>query len=96
MSDKKSVAVKLAGQTLYLLTEEDPEYVRELARYFSECMDSIRQGSDSASAYRIALLAGLRVVDELNQLKRSAGSYQSTVQDKVERVLSVLEEHETM
>ncbi|MBN1944564.1 MAG: cell division protein ZapA [Bradymonadales bacterium] len=94
MSKKQQVAIRIAGQTLYLLTEEEPQHVYDVANYLSTCLEEIRQGSGSASTYQVALLAGMRVVEELFVLRRDLGQYQNRVEDKVERMLSLLNEHE--
>lgn len=91
---KQSVAVKLAGHTLNLRTEDEPQYVTSLADHFAERIEEIQRVSDSASAHQIALLAGLRVVDELFRLRRALDSIEEAVQTRVGHVLSLLEEHE--
>ena len=91
---KQSVAVKLAGQTLNLRTEDDPKYVRSLAEHLEERIEEIRRGAESASAHQIALLAGLRVVDELFRAQRSLGTIQGEVRNRVERALSLLDEQD--
>lgn len=91
---RRTVAVKLAGQTLHLRTEDDPDYVQALATHLHERIEEIRRGADSASTHQIALLAGLQVVDELFRLRRDLGHLRGNVVRRVRRVLSLLDEQE--
>lgn len=92
---RRTVAVKLAGQTLNLRTEDDPDYVQAIATHLQERIEEIRRGAgDSASTHQIALLAGLQVVDELFRLRRDLGQLQGNMARRVRRVLSLLDEHE--
>lgn len=93
---KRSVTVNLAGHTLNLRTENDPTYVKSLARYFSEKIESVRRVSGKASGHQVALLAGLQVVDEFFQLREEKGALQDTVRVRVKRALELLEEPESM
>ena len=90
---KQSVTVKLAGQTLNLKTEDEGKHVRLLVKHLEERIDEIRRGAGAASSHQIALLAGLRVVDELFTAQRALDEVRGTVKDRVEHVLSLLDEH---
>jgi cell division protein ZapA (FtsZ GTPase activity inhibitor) len=91
---KQSVTVKIGGHKLSLRTEDDPQYVQALADQLTLLMEEIRHGSETASAHQVALLAGLRIMDELYQLKRSLGAFEGVVRGRVERVLGLLDERE--
>lgn len=90
---KQSVTVKLAGQTLNLKTEDDGTYIRLLVEHLEERIEEIRRGAGAASSHQIALLAGLRVVDELFSAQRELEEARGNVKSRVERVLSLLDEH---
>ena len=91
---KQSVNVRLAGHTLSLRTEDDPDYIRSVAAYLSERMGEIRIIADTASAHQIALLAGIQVVDELFKAQRANDAIEGKVRARVGRVLSLLDEYE--
>jgi cell division protein ZapA (FtsZ GTPase activity inhibitor) len=92
---RRTVAVKLAGQTLNLRTEDDPESVQSIAAYLQERIDEIRRGvGENVSTHQVALLAGLQVVEELFRLRRDLGQLQGSTARRVRRVLSLLDEHE--
>ncbi|MCA9562693.1 MAG: cell division protein ZapA [Myxococcales bacterium] len=92
---KKSVAVKLAGHTLHLKTEDDPNYVRSVANYLAELIDEIRNASGgAASAHQVALLAGLRVSDELFKAQKQLDALRGSINTRVSRVMDLLEDGE--
>jgi cell division protein ZapA (FtsZ GTPase activity inhibitor) len=92
---RRTVAVKLAGQTLNLRTEDDPTYVQSIAAHLAERIEEIRRGAgESVSTHQIALLAGLQVVDELFRVQRDLRQLQGSMAHRVRRVLSLLDEHE--
>ncbi len=91
---KRTVAVKLAGQSLNLRTEDDPDHVQAVADYLQERMDEIRRGADSASTHQIALLAGIRVVDELFRLRHDLKQLRGSATERARRVLNLLDEQE--
>ena len=48
---------------------EDPEYMKELAGYVDKKMQGVSKGSALVSTAKVAVLAALRITDELHQLE---------------------------
>ena len=92
---KKSVTIRIAGHTLNLRTEDQPEYVNALANHLSVRIEEIRDAAGSASAHHVALLAGLQVVDELFKAEESLAALEGKVVQRVERVVDLLDEAST-
>jgi len=92
---KKSVTISIAGHTLNLRTEDDPEYVTALASHLSDRIEEIRGAAGNASAHHVALLAGLQVVDELFKAEESLTALEGKVVQRVERVVNLLDEAST-
>lgn len=91
---KQSVTIKLAGHSLNLRTEDQPEYVHSLATYLNSRIDEIREGAGSASGHQVALLAGLQIVDELFRAKQTLADLEERVADRVGKAVSLLEQSE--
>ena len=92
---KQSVTVRLAGHTLNLRTEGDPQHLRKIAAEFQDRIEQIRGGSRTASAHQVALLAGLQVCEELFQAQHDLDSVADRVRSRVERALDLLDEPES-
>ena len=92
---RKSVTIKLAGHTLNLRTEDEPEYVNALADHLADRIEMIRDAAGSASAHHVALLAGLRVVDELFKANESLATLEQKVVQRVGHVVDLLDEAST-
>ena len=93
---KQSVTVRLAGHRLNLLTEDDEAYVQTLADHLNSRIEEIRGAAGAASAHQVALLAGLRVVDELFKAKSSLTSLEDNVRGRVVNLLSLANEPESI
>jgi cell division protein ZapA len=60
------VAVEVGGQTLMLRTQNDPEYVKALAKYVDEKIEAIAQKNPRLSTSQLALLAAINLADEIH------------------------------
>lgn len=61
--------VEIMGESYTLRTNDDPEYVRRVARYVDAKFREIKGASPSISYIRIAVLVALNIADELHKLK---------------------------
>ncbi len=64
-SEKTAVPVKIFNHELRILTEESPEYVREVARYLDAKIYEVVNSSSAASQTKAIILAALNITDEL-------------------------------
>jgi len=92
---KKSVTIKVAGQSLNLRTADDPARVQRLAGHLSSRIDELRAAAGSASAHQVALLAGLQVVDELFKAQDELKDLQERLARPVDRAIALIEEAST-
>lgn len=67
------VTVEVGGQALTLKTQNDPEYIRDLARYVQGKIDSIAAKNPRLSNSQLALLAAINLADELHKLGELKG-----------------------
>jgi len=58
------IEVTILGRKMLLSTESDEDYVREIAEYVNEKMESIRDQSGSTSSLNVAILTALDIADE--------------------------------
>ena len=66
------VTVEVGGQVLTLRTQNDPEYVRALAKYVDEKIESIARKNPRLSTSHLALLAAINLADEIHNSRSSA------------------------
>ena len=69
MVDKKSVAVTIFGHQYRLRGPQEKENIIKLAEELDKQMRDIAEASPKLSTHQIAVLAGLRILAELNELK---------------------------
>jgi cell division protein ZapA len=58
------VEVQILGRKMLLTTDSDEAYVREIADFVNEKMETIQTASQSSSTINIAILAALDIADE--------------------------------
>ncbi len=63
--EKIQVCVRVFNQELRILTDEPPEYVREVARYVDAKIYEVINSASSASPTKAVILAALNITDEL-------------------------------
>ena len=66
----QKVVVEIFGETYRMKTDNDPQYLRELAQMVDEKMKEISQKTRSFTGSRIGVLAALEFADEYRQLKK--------------------------
>lgn len=85
------VELTLLGQSLMIRTEASPEYVRSLARYLEERVETIRR-TGVHDPTKALLLAALDITDELYRTREDRGREIGDVAARVGALLSLLEE----
>jgi len=70
MGEYNRITVEIGGQTLMLRTHNDPEYVKTLAKYVDEKIQTLAYNNPRLSISQLALLTALNLADEIY----SAGS----------------------
>ena len=66
----QKIVVEIFGESYRLKTDNDPEYLRELAKMVDEKMKVISDKTRSFTGSRIGVLAAMEFADEYCQLKK--------------------------
>ncbi len=61
------IRVNIFGSEYTLVSDNDENYVKEIARYIDDKMREIDRSSSIKSSARLAILAALNIADELYQ-----------------------------
>jgi cell division protein ZapA (FtsZ GTPase activity inhibitor) len=75
------VTVLIAGEAYTLRAQATPEYTRKCAQYLDSLIRDIRNQAGTLDMERIAILAGLALVDQLFQARDSADQLRSGTLD---------------
>jgi cell division protein ZapA len=78
--------VEIFGQTFTVTSEDDEQYVRELASYVDQRMRQIGGNAKTAVPLRVAIMAALSIADEYHK----ASQRESEIHTEAERLSSVL------
>ncbi len=87
MSNKKSIAVRIAGHNYKILSEGDGESLREIARYVDAAMDRVRQRTGTVDTLDISVLTCLNLAREILTMREQSGSVEDgRLRTLIERV----------
>jgi cell division protein ZapA len=84
---KKRLEVEIYNQTFIVTSEDDEQYVREIASYVDERMRQIGGSTKTAVPLRVAIMAALSIADEYHK----AIQRENETQHEIERLSSFLE-----
>ena len=82
--ERKTVTIKIAGNSYPIITEDDPEYVEDLAEAIDKEMKQIAQDSPSLSTTQCAVLVALDRADACKKATASADNLRAQIKDYLE------------
>jgi cell division protein ZapA len=83
--------VQIFGQTYTIKGDLDEAYVRELAAYVDDKMQTISQNTTTIDTQKSAVLAALSIADELYSLRKERGNREELLKEQAERCLTLVE-----
>ena len=87
---KRAVAVTIAGQRLSLKSDADEGYVQLLADYVDEKIKELGPRTAQVASHEVAVLAALRIADDLFRERRGRVELRRRVRAEVKRMLGSL------
>ncbi|MBF0284617.1 MAG: cell division protein ZapA [Magnetococcales bacterium] len=86
------VEVRIKGQPFRIKKGNNPQYVQELAGYVNGVMEEIGKQIQSPDHQKVAIMAAMRIADDLFQLrqeKASADGRMETAERKLQHLIEV-------
>ena len=80
--------IQLLGRSFKIRSEQDPEYLSEVAEYIDEKLEGITKGKQSMAAQNALLLTVLNVADELFQARAEHNSLKESIRAQSRNLLS--------
>ncbi|MCD5401536.1 cell division protein ZapA [candidate division NPL-UPA2 bacterium] len=92
MKDKLT-RVKIFGTEYSLKGDEEQEYMEELSNYVDQKMREVSENSALVSTAKVAVLAALRIADELEQLRKRKSDLKtgSPVEKRIRRLIEMID-----
>lgn len=69
MAESKKIAVTVAGQSFYLKTEQNEEYLVSLAETLDGRIEAMREANPSLTALKAAVLISMELLDDYKKLE---------------------------
>jgi cell division protein ZapA len=94
MSDESNqVSISIFGQEYSVKAPADPEYIKKIGEYLDGKMREVQTGfTTTQSSTRIAILAAMNITDELFNSRKSSGTEDSEVEEKISTLIELIEE----
>ena len=90
-SDAQTVRVTIFGEDYQIRTDLGEEYTRECARYVDEAIQEAHVGGHVTEPHKAAILAALKITDEMFRARAEAAGLTETVRERVAELASRLE-----
>lgn len=94
MSAKKAaspVRVMIFGEEYQIRTDLGEDYTRECAKYVDDAIQEAHVGGHIVEPHRAAILAALKITDELFKARREVDGLSDTVQNRIADLAAQLE-----
>lgn len=91
-SERRTVRVTIFGEEYQIRTDLGEEYTRQCAEYVDEAIQEAHVGGHVAEPHRAAILAALKITDELFRARAEAAGLGQMVQDRVEALTASVED----
>ena len=92
--ENNTVQISIFGQEYSVKAPADPTYIKKIAEYLDEKMREVQSGFNTTqSSTRIAILAGMNIVDELFEAKKKGESNSGEVEEKISSLIELIEEN---
>ncbi len=90
-SDNTTVRVTIFGEDYQIRTDLGEEYTKECARYVDDAIQEAHVGGHVAEPHKAAILAALKITDEMFRARAEAAGLAETVRGRVVELASRLE-----
>ncbi len=91
-TEKRSVTIKLNGQSFPIRTDDDQAYLEEVSAFINKKLEEVRRTTGRVETSQIALLALLNITDELFRTREENRRLRDDVGRRAESLLSAIDE----
>lgn len=88
--DGRITTVVICNRTYHIRSGNDPDYVRELARYVDRKIVELSENTPTVDTLKVAILAALNIADDCYQARRELGELRRGVESRVEAIQAAL------
>jgi cell division protein ZapA len=86
---KPETEISIFGQS-YVVKGDDPEYIREVARYVDHKMRELLGEPGSGLTTRGAVLAAINIADEFFKHRKESQAFREEVEDRSRKMMEML------
>ncbi len=87
----RTVELAISGQRYKIRSDEQEEYLKNLASYVDERLTEIRRKTKTAGTQGMAVLAALNIADELFKSRQRESRIRQQMKEKIQRILKLVQ-----
>ena len=88
---RRALELELFGQRLNVVSDGDPDTVREVVDFVNRRMEQIQEGASRAGTDQIALLAALNIAEELFAERKKGSALKRSVRERSRELLGQID-----
>jgi cell division protein ZapA len=89
---KNGIVVDIYGNEYVIKGNDDPEYIKEIAKYVDEKMRKVAIETSNVSTLKVSILTSLNLAEECCNLRKENENYKKCL-NKVEDMVKVMEDN---
>ncbi|MFB6263373.1 MAG: cell division protein ZapA [Bradymonadaceae bacterium] len=86
-----TVNVQILGQTLPIRSDQDPEFVQEIADYVADKVRQVRESAPGVPTDKQLMLASMSVAEELFEQRSENDELKAEIEERVDTISDLLE-----
>lgn len=88
----QTVEVTILGRRIRIRSEDDEDYIREVASYVNERMTEVQKATQSTATIDVAILAAMNVADDYFKSKGKNRALAGEISTQVEQIIAYIDE----
>lgn len=87
----RTVELAISGQKYKIRSDEQEDYLKNLAAYVDERLIEIRRKTKTAGTQGMAVLAALNIADELFKSRQRETRMKQLMKERIQRILKLIQ-----
>lgn len=88
---KRTTEISIMGQKLWVKSDSNEEYVRQVAGYVDQKINEVIQNTKSVASLSAAILAAMNIADEYLKYRRERAERSSTAEKKIKDLIELID-----
>jgi cell division protein ZapA len=88
----QTVEVTILGRRIRIRSDDDDDYIREVADYVNERMEEVQKATQTTASMNVAILVAMNIADDLFKAQGRNRTLSKEISLQVEQIISYIDE----